>query len=75
MFFWGNEDQIWGNEDQAFSKLGSLQFFAICRFARRFGVDIAIEYLNMIISLGFETTTWGFRQIVERSPSQNSPIL
>ena len=71
---WGIEDVIWGIEDVAFLELGSLQFFVICRFARRFGVDIAKDYLNMIISLGFETTTWGFRQIVERSPSQNSPI-
>ena len=72
LFLWGNEDQIWGNEDQAFSKLGSLQFFTICRLAKQNAADIGTGYLNMIILLRFETTYWGFHhKMTEYSSSEN----
>ena len=63
---------IWGIEDVAFSELASLQFFTICRFAKRNAADLGIGYLNMIILLRFETTTWGFRHtLTEYTSSEN----
>ena len=69
---WEIEDVIWEIEDVAFWKLASLQFFTICRLAKRNAADLGIGYLNMIILLRFETTTWGFRHpLTEYTPSEN----
>ena len=66
------EGEIYVIEDPKSPKLGSLQFFAIWRVAEWNGADFGIVYLNMIILLRFETTTWGFRQTLqEYTPSEN----
>ena len=63
---------IWEIEDVAFPELASLQFFTICRFAKRNAADLGIGYLNMIILLRFETTYWGFHhKMTEYSSSEN----
>ena len=70
------EGEIYVIEDPKSPKLGSLQFFAIWRFAKWNGADFGIEYLNMIILLRFETTTWGFRHTIEEyTPSENRRTL